>query len=69
MEVGRREYRAMKNMSFEPYWTDGLTGHWEHIDSRSKEIQRERETGMVRLPSAGSVRRSKPTEKEISYGA
>lgn len=68
-DIGRREYGTMRNMSFTPYWTDGLTGEWEHIDSRSTELRREKETGMVRLPNRNNPRLSRPTEKEASYGA
>lgn len=67
MEVGQREWHTRIN-EFTPYWTDGLTGKWEYVDSRHTEIRREKETGMTRLPSKGSARLSRPTEYEARYG-
>ena len=68
MEKGRRDWRARVN-EFTPYWTDGLTGNWEHIDSRHTEVKREKETGMTRLPNAGPSHLSRPSENEARrYG-
>lgn len=58
---GLRSYHARIN-EFTPYWTDGLTGDPEYIDSKHTEIRREKETGKTRLPSKGSARLSRPTE-------
>ena len=66
-EIGRREYQARIN-EFTPYWTDGLTGRWEYIGSKNQEVERERATGMVRLPTRGSVRLSQPIEMEKRHG-
>jgi len=61
MEMGRRSFQARIN-EFTPYWTDGLTGECEYIDSKHTEIQREKETGKTRLPNKGSSRLSRPMD-------
>ncbi len=55
-----RFYRPLNNMNFKPYWTDGLNGKWEWVDSKSTENRRCQEEGKVRLRDTAGVHRSSP---------
>jgi putative FmdB family regulatory protein len=66
--MGARRWQFKQGITFTPYWTDGLTGQWEHVDSVHTEKRRELETGMTRLPNSRPAKLSRPTEKELSWG-